>query len=216
MELVTVIIGGTVLALAASLAYAVKIYQEIKRKNVEIEALRSSLNGYVETYSFEKADEELVLQCQAKIKELFHGDIEKEFNKYNTLEAKKAFANRIVTELAQCMNLKIDKIVIDDLGPFTRGVACHDNNTVTIYLNEVLLVADPQQLVKTMCHELKHCVQFEALTNDIWGYSPQRIGQYLYSMEHYVQCEYVESYEGYVSQIVEIDANKFVDEIFKA
>ncbi len=208
------VIGGTVIVVSAALGIAIKKHKEVKQKNAEIEALRRSLNGYAETYSFEKADEELIKKCQAKIKELFHNGIEKEFNKYQTIEERKAFAQKVVSELAKCMNVKVDKIKIEDLGPCTRGVAVPDNGEVTIYLNEVILVADPEQLVKTMCHELKHCVQYQALTNNVWNYSPQRLAQYLYSWERYVSCDSIESYEAYVKQIIEIDANKFADRIF--
>lgn len=216
MEPVTMTIAGVAIILTASLAYAVKKYRETQEKNKEIEALRRSLNAYAETYAFENADEELIKRCQSKIKELFNGGIEKEFNKYKTVEEKKAFARKVALELAKCMNVQVDNIEIADLGPYTRGAAVPDRNPVTIYLNEVLLVADPEQLVKTMCHELKHCVQYQSLTNNIWGYSPQRIAQFLYSWREYVSCDSRESYEAYLKQIIEIDANKYVDRIFNA
>lgn len=216
MEPVTMIIAGVAIVLTASLAYAVNKYREIREKNREIEALRRSLNAYAETYAFENADEELIKRCQSKIKELFNGGIEKEFNKYQTVEEKKAFARKVALELAKCMNVQVDNIEIADLGPYTRGAAIPDCNPVTIYLNEVLLVADPEQLVKTMCHELKHCVQYQSLTNNVWGYSPQRVAQYLYSWREYVSCDSRECYEAYINQIIEIDANKYVDRIFNA
>ena len=109
--------------------------------------------------------------------------------------------------LLKDVNLKLKNYLI---------AAVPDRNPVTIYLNEVLLVADPEQLVKTMCHELKHCVQYQSLTNNIWGYSPQRIAQFLYSWREYVSCDSRESYEAYLKQIIEIDANKYVDRIFNA
>ena len=58
MEPVTMIIAGVAIVLTASLAYAVNKYREIREKNIEIEALRRSLNAYAETYAFENADEE--------------------------------------------------------------------------------------------------------------------------------------------------------------
>lgn len=215
MEPVTMTIAGVAIVLTASLAYAVNKYREIQEKNKEIEALRRSLNAYAETYAFENADEELIKRCQSKIKELFKGGIEKEFNKYKTVEEKKAFARKVALELANCMKVQVvDNIEIADLGPYTRGETIPDRNSVTICLNEVLLVADPEQLVKTMCHELKHCVQYQSLTNNVWGYSPQRIAQYLYSWKEYVSPDSPESCEAYLKQIIEIDANKYVDLIF--
>lgn len=204
------VIGGSVIVVSAALGIAINKYKEVKQKNAQIDALRRSLNGYAETYSFEKADEELIKKCQAKIKELFHDGIEKEFNKYQTIEERKAFAQKIVFELAKCMNVKVDKIKIEDIGLNVLGITVHKDDEVTIYLNEVLLVADPEQLVKTMCHELKHCVQYEALTNNVWNYSPQRLAQYLYSWNDYVDSDE----EAYKNQIIELDAFKFADRIF--
>lgn len=214
MEPVTIIIAGIAVLLTATLAYAVKKYSEIQQKNMEIEALRRSLNAYVETYTFEKADEVLIKKCQSKINDLFKDGIEKEFAKYQTIDEKKAFAQKIAFELAHCMKVKVENIEIANLGPFTRGAAKPDGNPITIYLNEVLLVADPVQLVKTMCHELKHCVQYQALTDNVWEYSPQRVAQFLYSWNTYVSCDSEESYEAYVKQIIEKDANLYVDRIF--
>lgn len=214
MEPVTMIIAGVAIVISASLALAVKKYQEIKRKNLEIESLRRSLNAYVETYSLENADEQLIRRCQNKINELFHGEIEKEFLKYKTVEEKKAFAQKVSMELVNCMGIKVDSIQFEYLGPNTRGVTVPENDVTTVYFNEVLLVDDPVQLVKTMCHEFKHCIQFQSFTNNVWCYSPQKVAQWLYSWDNYVPCESIESYEAYVKQIIEIDANKFVDSIF--
>lgn len=214
MELVTMIIAGVAIVITASLATAIKNYQKVKRKNLEIESLRRSLNAYVETYSFETADEQLIKRCQNKINELFHGEIEKEFLKYKTIEEKKNYAQKVAMELANCMGIKVDYIHFEYLGPNTRGATVPDNGQVTVYFNEVLLVDDPSQLVKTMCHEFKHCVQFQSFTNNVWCYSPQKVAQWLYSWDNYVPCECLESYEAYVKQIIEIDANKFADAIF--
>ena len=210
----TVIVAGVAIAVTAALGYAVKKYREIQQKNKEIEALRSSLNAYAETYAFEAADEELARACRKRINELFRNGINEEFSKYQTVEEKKEFARRIVKELADCMRVKVENVVIEDLGPYTRGLAVPDCNPPAIFLNEVLLVADPVGLVKAMCHELKHCVQYQSLTDNVWGYSPQRVAQFLYSWEKYVPCDSKESYEAYSKQIIEIDANKYIDRIF--
>lgn len=206
-------IAGVAIVISASLALVVRKYQEVKRKNLEIESLRSSLNAYVETYPFETADEQLIKGCQNKINELFHGEIENEFLKYKTIEEKKNYAQNVAMELANCMGIKVDNIRFEYLGPNTRGATVPDNGSVTVYLNEVLLVDDPVQLVKTMCHEFKHCVQFQSFTDNVWGYSPQKVAQWLYSWDNYVPCECLESYEAYMKQIIEIDANKFADAI---
>lgn len=216
MEPVTLIIAGIAIVLTASLAYAVNKYQEIQKKNTEIESLRRALGQYEGTYFFERADKEMINKCRAFLDRRFNGHLGEEFAKYATIEEKKEFAKGIVKELAQCIGVKVERIQIEDIGLDTRGYADIENGIVTVNLNEVLLVADPEQLVKTMCHELRHCVQFQSFTNNIWGYSAERVAQWLYSLENYVQCESAESYEAYVKQIIEIDANKFADTLFAA
>lgn len=216
MEPVTMIIAGVAIALVASLALAVRKYQEVKRKNAEIESLRRSLNGYAETYTFEVSDSELVSRCRKCINNLFNGQIEKEFAKHSTFEQKKAFAHKVAMELAKCMGVTVDNIRIEDLGSCTRGATIPENGMITVCFNEALLVADPVQLVKTMCHEFKHCVQYQSFTNNKWEYSPGRVAQWLYSWDNYVSCESEENYEAYVNQIIEIDANKFADNVFIA
>ena len=216
MEPVTLIIAGIAIVLTASLAYAVNKYQEIQQKNAEIESLRRTLGQYEGTYFFERVDKEMINKCRAFFDKRFNGHLREEFSKYATVEEKKEFTKGVVMELAQCIGVKVDQIQIEDIGPDTRGYADIENGIVTVYLNEVLLIADPQQLVKTMCHELRHCVQFQSFTNNIWGYSSERVAQWLYSWENYVQCESAESYEAYVKQIIETDANKFADTVFAA
>ena len=78
MGLVTVIIAGATMVIAASLAYGIKKYQEVKQKNEEIlsatislcienKALQESLNAYAETYSLENPDRELAIRLKNKI-----------------------------------------------------------------------------------------------------------------------------------------------------
>lgn len=214
MEPVTIIVGGVALVISAAVAIVVKKYKEIQRLNETLNAFRRSLEVYSETYSLETPDDVLVRKCQATIQELFHGDIEKEFAKRETLEEKKAFAQDVIRELANCMSVTLDEVVIKNLGEYTYGTTDSENGK-TIWLNEMLLIADPEKLIRTMCHELKHCVQIQSLTNNTWGYSDVRIAQYLYSLKYYVQGDTYESYEAYRKQIIEIDANKFADEVFK-
>lgn len=214
MELITIIVGGAVLLVTAAVAAVIKKYKEVQRLNEALNAFRRSLEVYSETYSLETPDNELISKCQTTIQELFHGDIEQEFAKRETLDEKKAFAQEVIHELANCMSVTLDEVVIENLGEYTYGTTDSEHGKA-IWLNEMLLIADPEKLIRTMCHELKHCVQIQSLTNNTWGYSDVRIAQYLYSLKYYVQGDSYESYEAYRKQIIEIDANKFADEVFK-
>ena len=214
MDPITVTVGVVAIAISASLALAIKKYQELREKNAEIEDFRRSLDVYVQTYQLEGPDEELIKKCQAKIKELFKNGIEAEFNQYDTIEKKKAFAQKVAKELAACMNIDINNIIIEELPPGYFGATLTNdaNKTIDVCFNEVLLVADPQKLIYTMCHEFKHCIQYQSFTNNKWGYSSQRVAQYLYSWNHYVN----NTQEAYEKQIIELDANRFADKILNS
>lgn len=227
MGLVTVIIAGATMVIAASLAYGIKKYQEVKQKNEEIlsatislcienKALQESLNAYAETYSLENPDRELAIRLKNKIYELFGDGVKREFEKRKTLQEKQIFAQYVIRELINSIGVKVDFIEFDyeNMDGAFGETKIDANNNVIVTLNEVLLVDDPVQLLKTACHELKHCVQIQSLTNNVWGYSSKRIAEYLYSWEHYVSPSSIECAEAYEKQIIEIDANKFVDIIF--
>lgn len=218
MDPITMLIAG-VAVVSASLAVAIKKYKQVKIKNDEIESLRKSLGQYADTYNLEDCDMKLIEKCKSTINRIFPYGIEYEFNKYETLEERKAFALTVVSELANCMEVNVDKIIIgvDDKMPNALGATGYngEDDSLIVYFYEALLFTDTEQLVKTICHELKHCVQHRALKNNIWGYSPQRLAQYLYSMKFYVEGGSSEiCYEAYENQIVEIDAHDFVEYIF--
>lgn len=216
MELVTIIIGGVVLLVSAGVAWVIDKYNEVKRKNSEIEALRRAVTQYSQTYSFEPCDERIIQKCRAYLSNKFHGTIEDVFSKHQSMEDKERFASEIAHELAECMGVRLDEIKFEELGLFTRGYASSENDKFTIVLNEAFLVADPRQIVKTICHELRHCLQFQSCKNNKWGFSPQRIAQWLYSWQHYVDCDSVEKYEAYQNQIIEIDALNFAEAVFNS
>lgn len=219
-------IAGVAIVVSASVAWGINKYQAIKRKNEEIliaaislhvekEALQKSLSTYAETYSLEEPDSELIERFKNKIKDIFRGNIENEFLKRETVEEKRLFAQQVIYELINSIGVKVDNIefVHEELkGAF--GETGSSNGIVTVRLDEVLLVDDPIQLIKTACHELKHCVQIQTITNNVWGYSPQRVAEYLYSWQNYVSPTSLECIEAYEKQIIEIDANKFVDAVF--
>lgn len=220
MEPVTLIIGGTALAVSYAVGQLIKKYQEVKRKNQEIAAYGVALDScyralrqYSDSYIFEDCDQQLITQCRKYLSQKFAGNYESNFALCKTMEEKRALAIEVCRELASRMNVQLDEIRIGELEGTTLGTACRENGKYVICLQEALLVADPAQLIKTICHELRHCLQYQALTNNTWGYSPQRIGNWLYSLENYVQCESDYTYEPYARQIIEMDAIKFSEEV---
>ncbi|MBQ3594426.1 MAG: hypothetical protein II981_03340 [Bacteroidales bacterium] len=215
------VVSGTVIVVSAALGVAIAKHKEVKQKSAEIEALSRSLNGYAETYIFENADINMIHNCKNTIEELFGndiGNIEKEFAKRKTIEDKKRYAQEIVHKIAGSMNVRIDAIKIENLPVCLYGVAYTNDENDDMYgimLNEILVIDNPIQFVKTTCHELRHLVQYQAILNNIWGFSNQRIAQYMYGSkkENYVDEG---SMDAYKKQSIENDANKYADAVMDA
>lgn len=213
MDPITLVVLGITIV-ATSVIAAINKYQEVKKKNNLIEKYIDTLKTHAETYSFEQADIKIINSCKVYLKNKFCNGYEQEFMKYTTIEDRKVFTQSIAYELASIMGVKVDEIIVEDIGDYTRGATVTEDGVIKIYLNEALMIADPELLVKTICHELKHCVQFQSFTNNIWGYSDAKIASWLYSWEHYHSSDSPESYLPYYYQIIEIDANKTTDLIF--
>ena len=211
--LVEISIGGAILLVTAGVAWVIERRMEAAQMNMEIESLRKALKQYAQTYSFEKPDIKLINKTRKYLDKKLNRNYEAEFAAYKTMEEKKRFALEIAQELAKCMNVNVDEVRFDDLGQSTNGVTeVYEDDKLRVVLNEALLVADPMQLVKTTCHELRHCVQIRSLTKNKWGFSSQRIAQWLYSWKNYV-CASTETFNAYVSQIIEVDANAFAEAV---
>ena len=194
MEPVTLIIGGTALAVSYAVAQLIKKYQEVRRKNQEIAAYGAALDScyralrqYSDSYMFEDCDQQLITQCRKYLSQKFAGNYESNFALCKTMEEKRALAIEVCRELASRMNVRLDEVRIGELEGTTLGTACRENGKYVICLQEALLVADPA-----------------------------RIGSWLYSKENYVQCESECTYEPYTKQIIEMDAIKFSEEVLGA
>lgn len=215
------VVSGTFIVVTAALGVAIAKHKEVKQKNAEIKALTRSLNGYAETYIFENADIDMIHNCKNTIGELFGNDIaniEKEFAKRKTIEDKKKYAQEIVQKIADSMNVRIDAIKIETLPVYLYGAAGPDYENDDMYevvLNEILIIDNPIEFVKTTCHELRHLVQYQAILNNTWGFSNQRIAQYMYGWK---KGNYVEdgSMYAYQKQGVENDADKYADAVMDA
>lgn len=220
MEPVTLTIAGVVLTVSAGVAWGVRKYKEVQKKNQEIAFYNAALvscyralRQYSDSYMFEECDQVLIRKCQEYLNQRFHGNYAMNFAQRQTLEEKKALAVEVCWGLANEMGLHLDEIRIEQMDEFSNGDFIVKGDYCMIRLKEALLIADPDQLVRTICHELRHCMQCQALTNDRWGFSPQRIGTWLYCMEYYVRADAVYNYEPYLRQSIEVDANNFAEAI---
>lgn len=216
MEPITIIIGGAVLLVSAVTAAAMKYYAAVKEKNRQISSLQTALASFTQTYQFENVDNQIISNCKDYLQKIFGGDIAGRYAKLSTVEKKEQFTKDVVNGLAKEMGVDVNDIKFEDLGPYMRGYAQTQQDSIGIVINRAVLLSDPEQTVKTICHELRHCLQFCSLLDNKHGYSDARLAQWLYSWEHYQSCETDADYCGYVAQVIELDANLFANSVFNA
>lgn len=216
MGLVTLTVLGVVIVISAAVAAVVKEYQARKQAVEIIEQLRKSLGQYCHTYTLEECDNALIEKCRDCILKEFPNGITQKFAKLDTMDARKQLTEDLVANLASCMELDGVEVEFPPMPADEYGcMKPLDGGIRKVCLNEALLVADPEQIVKTICHELRHAVQLQSFTDNKWGYSNVRVAQWLYSWNNYISCTSVTNFEAYYNQIIEVDARHFVDELFK-
>lgn len=204
--MVEIIVGGIVIVVAA-------IYLKIQKKNAAIRDFQALVEKYIKNYQFEECDKPMIERCRLYISSRFSGRIEDHFARYETEAEKEQLLYSVAQELISRMNVKVDKVEILDLDPHTHGQAGKSpTGEVVVQLNKNLLHTDPKQLIKTLCHELRHCVQFQSITDNVWGYSDQRVALWMANKEDYFN-PMERTFETYELQPLELDANAFAEAV---
>lgn len=196
--------------------YAVDRYIRKKRKDKQIELIK--VNSDVE-YK-EAADVELINTCRQYFKQRFNNRYEAIFSNCSSAEERRDRALQVAYELAHMMNIDVDEISIMKFDDCTNGSADYDGNSkqVSVSINAMLL-DDPTQFVKTLCHEFMHCVQYNSINDasagkpNRWGYSFERVALWLYNINNYKRCDSPEDYFEYRTQPIENEANWFSDSV---
>lgn len=197
------------LGIGTLLVAAIIIYRNFQKKNNELKAAIAALETYSQTYAFETCDEEIIKKVSNYLQNKFGGNYEEIFDNYKSLEEKKAFFQKIALELAAEMQVEIGNLSIESTEPGVLGATTGNGKDVII--NEVLLIADPKQAICTLCHEFRHCMQYQAIFDNKWGFSDQRIAEWIYSFKRYNECRGL--FLAYANTIVEIDAENFANTV---
>ena len=211
MEPITIAVGGVVLLVSAGIAVIVDQYKSLRAKNVELEELKNSLGQYSETYAFEKCDLYMIDECRKFIRKEFPIGVEEKFASIGTLEEKQKYASYVSKEVAKIMKVDFKGISFEEMQFYENGRATEKKEIV---LNAALVLADPEQLITTIIHELRHCLQIQSISeNDVWGFSDAKKAQWLFSFEKYQSGTIC--YAAYREQPVERDAVLFAESIMK-
>lgn len=208
-------IAGVTLAVASAIAIFANQYSKLKSKQEEIDKLEQSLNIYADSYAFEACDEQMINECQNRLNKLLAGQTFKQKLEGKTIDEQRAILKQIVNEMANAMNVRVDNLIIEAKDSLILGSEqMNKKGEITLFLNEALLIVDPDKMLFTLLHELRHGVQDTSFQNNIWGFSDQRIALWMCGLRNYVQPS-ENSYIAYSSQALEIDANKFAATVLK-
>lgn len=208
--MVEIVAGGIVIVVAA-------IYLKIQEREREIEdyqkVIKKYIKKYINNYPFEECDKSMIESCRLYIATRFSGNFHAEFDSCQSLAEREQLVQTVAQELITRMGLRVDEVQFVDLGPYTYGKGGMDNTGKNVVrLNEKLILTDPKQLIKTLCHELRHCVQIQSITDNVWGYSDQRVALWLANYGDYPdsdECMFL----AYKLQPIELDANAFAEAI---
>lgn len=216
MEPITLAIAGMVFLVTAAVSVAVTHYRtKVAAKNADIDKLRTSLEQYASTYQFEPCDAPVIAAVRKYISGLRAKGNLSGIMQDMDLNDRKAYTARVVRDIAKAMDIGIDDINICDLGLFVHGAAYNEDGRFKIDINEALLIADPDALLNTICHELRHVQQLQSLMHDKWGFSNQRKAQWMASFDNYVNVDERNEaqYAAYERQPIEVDANMFAEAV---
>lgn len=164
-----------------------------------------------ENYKPEECDKKMRVDCQNLLSQYFKepedAEIYQRINeKLKNLneDEKKELLREIALKASDIMHIKLDCIEFSN-DP-CMGAYYYKENKLMIssaYLNQDSCRVE---LVKTIFHELKHAVQYNAISHggNIWGYSDEKLISWVNNFQNYINCNY--DPEGYLHQPVEIDS----------
>lgn len=209
----TIIIGGILVLIAA--AIAVRIYQYLANVQQEqqdvIDAIVKLSGEYADSYSFTPADEKLKNDTVQFLKRECPAGLGERLKQYKTHEERKEYVEKFVHQLANTMGVELEGVLVeDDMPDYTLGL--YQGQYVSI--NAVIMEADPERIMMTIVHELRHGVQYQSCLkdHDYWGFSTETKAIWYYNWEHYID----EPYDIYVHQPLEYDANAFANAVIQS
>lgn len=162
-------------------------------------------------YKPEACDEKMRIDCQDLLSQYFkepedaqlYQRIDEKMKGLSETE-KKELLREITIKASSIMQVHIDNIEFSNNS--CMGAYNYLNNSLMIsnaYLNQD---GCNVELVKTIFHELKHAVQYNAISHggNVWGYSDETLIAWVNNFQNYINCTL--DPEGYFYQPIEIDS----------
>jgi hypothetical protein len=158
------------------------------------EKMKNECINLLEEYFKEPADIPLYQRIQTKMKGL------------NT-EQRKELLKELSIKASEVMHIKLDNI--EFANDACMGAYNSQENSLMISNAYIEQDACAVEVVKTIFHELKHVVQFNAIGQggNIWGYSDDTLIAWVNNWQDYISPEW--DPEGYYTQPMEVDSFGF-------
>ena len=167
-----------------------------------------------ENYKPEECDVKMKNDCSAMLEEFFDEPKDQpiyvrinEKMKGMSVEEKQKLLKKITERASTVMNVHLDSIEFSNVS--SMGLYNNQKNGIVISTAYMELDNCNVELVKTIFHELKHAVQFKAISTDgnIWGYSDETLIAWANNFQDYTN--YYWDIEGYYHQPLELDSFGF-------
>lgn len=165
-------------------------------------------------YKPEECDKKMMINCQNFLLQYFkepknaplYQRINNRMEGLN-VEQKKQLLREITLKLSDVMNVKLDSIEFSD----EACMGSYDPSKNSLMISNAYINQDSCniELVKTVLHELKHAVQFNAIGRggNVWGYSQETLIAWTNNFQNYISSAL--DPEGYMCQPLEVDSFGF-------
>ena len=210
----TIIIGGIILLATSYVVhricqYLINVQEE---QNEIVDAIIKLSEEYADSYSFTPADEKLKNDTVNFLQTECPNGLGEQLKQYNTHEDRKEYVKEFVLKLADTMGVELEGVLVEDDMPDKTLGLFQDQGYVSI--NAVIMEADPERILMTIVHELRHGVQYQSCLagKDHWGFSTETKAIWYYNWNHYIN----EPYSIYVLQPLEYDANTFANAVIQS
>ena len=168
----------------------------------------------MDAYVDEPCDARMQQACADVLKREFPQGIAERFATMKSLEERQAFMADLTRGVANAMGVDVNEVTFSEgregeFGLYRYKDQETGNISKQVWMNAVYLASEPEQVVRTMFHELRHGVQCQALFEaDKWGFSARRKAEWLSNETSYVNCT-----EAYKLQEQELDADVFAERV---
>ncbi len=174
-----------------------------------------NINDILQThYKPEHCDAKIREDCEKMLQQYFkepanlplYQRIDEKMKTMN-VEQRKEMLRELTTKIADIMQIKLDGIIFDD----NQCMGYYDPQKNCIMISVPYIQQDEcnVEVVKTIFHELKHAIQFKAISQggNIWGYSDATLIAWANNWQEYIRPEL--DPESYMTQPLEVDAFGF-------